>query len=96
LVNVDLLSVATDDGVHLDGALRRPASNSPAQFSVDLVIYHHGVGGNFYRPSVFDSVGDDLLGARCAVLRVNNRGHDTAFRNRTHEEAAFNTIQRFS
>jgi pimeloyl-ACP methyl ester carboxylesterase len=84
-VNVDLVSVETDDGVLLDGVLRRPASNSPRQFSVDLVICHHGTGGNFYRrlssrqPFLFDTVGDDLLRAGCAVLRVNNRGHDTAF-----------------
>jgi pimeloyl-ACP methyl ester carboxylesterase len=54
------------------------------QLGVDLVICHHGAGGNFYRrfsrqPSLVDTVGDDLLRAGCAVLRVNNRGHDTAY-----------------
>jgi dienelactone hydrolase len=79
-VNVDLVSVETDDGVLLDGVLRRPASNSAARLGVDLVICHHGAGGNFYRRlGPFAAVGDDLLSAGCAVLRVNNRGHDTAF-----------------
>jgi pimeloyl-ACP methyl ester carboxylesterase len=78
-VNVDLVSVETEDGVHLDGALRMPMSNSTVQFGLDLVICHHGVAGNFYRPSLFDAVGDDLLRAGCAVLRANSRGHDTAF-----------------
>jgi pimeloyl-ACP methyl ester carboxylesterase len=83
-VNVDLVSVETDDGVFLDGALHRPAANSPTQFGVDLVICHHGAGGNFYRrfsrqPSLFDAVSDDLLRDGFTVLRVNNRGHDTAF-----------------
>jgi hypothetical protein len=78
-VNVDLIGVDTDDGVRLEAALRRPASNSPAKLGVDLVICHHGVGGNFYRPSVFDAVGDDLLRAGCAVLRANSRGPDMAF-----------------
>jgi hypothetical protein len=77
-VDVDLVSVETEDGVHLDGALRRPVSNSPT-LGLDLVICHHGVGGNLDRPNVFDAVGDDLLRAGCAVLRVNSRGHDTAF-----------------
>ena len=39
---------------------------------------HHGVGGNFYNPSL-DAVGDRLLAEGVAVLRVNNRGHDIAY-----------------
>jgi len=43
---------------------------------VDVVIFHHGVGGNFYGPGMFDQYSDALLERGCAVLRVNNRGHD--------------------
>jgi pimeloyl-ACP methyl ester carboxylesterase len=78
-VSVDLVRVETDDGIPLDGALRRPAANSPTQLGLDLVICHHGVGGKFYDPHFFDAVGDDLLRAGCSMLRVNSRGHDMAF-----------------
>jgi dienelactone hydrolase len=44
-----------------------------------VVICDHGVGSKFYTPSFFDAVGDRLLEHGCAVLRVNNRGHDDAF-----------------
>ena len=40
---------------------------------------HHGVGGNFYRASFQDKMGDELLNRGVAVLRVNNRGHDLAY-----------------
>jgi pimeloyl-ACP methyl ester carboxylesterase len=43
---------------------------------VDVVIFHHGVGGNFYGPGMFEQYSDALLERGCAVLRVNNRGHD--------------------
>ena len=72
---VDLVSVETRDKVRLDGILRRPAV-SPSQLGVDLVILHHGVGGNFYDAGMFAEYSDALLEKGCAVLRVNNRGHD--------------------
>jgi alpha-beta hydrolase superfamily lysophospholipase len=38
---------------------------------------------NFYpRHYPFDALGEDLLRAGCAVLRANNRGHDTPFPTR--------------
>lgn len=76
-MNVDLVNTQTSDGVVLSGAWRRPTA-SPA-LGVDAVIMHHGVGGNFYNPSFLDTVGDRLLAEGCAVLRVNNRGHDIAY-----------------
>jgi pimeloyl-ACP methyl ester carboxylesterase len=42
------------------------------------VICHHGVGNNFYSSNFFDAMGDALLERGCAILRVNNRGHDQA------------------
>ena len=32
--------------------------------------------GNFYTPGMFDQYSDAVLDRGCAVLRVNNRGHD--------------------
>ena len=72
---VDLVKVETPDGVRLDGTLRRPASG-PSRLGVDVVILHHGVGGNFYDQGMFEGYSDALLEQGCSVLRVNNRGHD--------------------
>lgn len=74
-MKVDLVDVKTRDGVRLDGILREPAS-TPSRLGVDIVILHHGVGGNFYDPGMFAGYSDALLEKGCAVLRVNNRGHD--------------------
>jgi pimeloyl-ACP methyl ester carboxylesterase len=78
-MNVDLVNVETSDGVVLSGAWRRPATGQAATLGVDVVIMHHGVGGNFYNPSFLDAIGDRLLAEGAAVLRVNNRGHDIAY-----------------
>lgn len=77
---VDLVSVQTRDGVRLDGTLRRPDQEKASRLGVDVVILHHGVGGNFYNPGMFDAYSDSLLEVGCAVLRVNNRGHDLVSR----------------
>ena len=76
---VDLVSVDTSDGVRLNGALRTPEAGKTASLGVDIVIFHHGVAGNFYNPSFLDTIGDNLLAQGCAVLRVNNRGHDITY-----------------
>ena len=73
---VDLVHVTTRDGVRLDGTWRQPPLGHTAQLGVDVVILHHGVGGNFYSPGMFEQYSDALLEQGCAVLRVNNRGHD--------------------
>src|SRR5581483_7777117 len=78
-MQADLVSVETSDGVRLDGALRRPARATEPQLGLDLVICHHGLGGNFYGASFFQGAGDRLLADGCAVLRVNSRGHDQLF-----------------
>ena len=49
-MKVDLVDVKTRDGVRLDGILREPVS-TPSRLGVDVVILHHGVGGNFYDPA---------------------------------------------
>jgi pimeloyl-ACP methyl ester carboxylesterase len=73
---VDLVNIKTRDGVRLDGTWRQPNLENASQLGVDVVIFHHGVGGNFYSPGMFDQYSDALLDRGCAVLRVNNRGHD--------------------
>jgi len=78
-MQVELVSVETADGVRLDGALRRPAGGDK-RLGLDLLICHHGVGGNFYNPYFFDDLGALLLDQGCAVVRVNSRGHDQAYR----------------
>jgi pimeloyl-ACP methyl ester carboxylesterase len=78
-MNIELVNVQTIDDVRLDGSLRTATSAGTVRLGVDLVICHHGVGSNFYRPSFFDFMGDALLEAGCAILRVNNRGHDQAY-----------------
>ena len=74
---VDLVHVQTRDEVRLDGIWRKPSQETISQLDVDVVILHHGVGGNFYHPGMFDVFGDALLEQGCAVLRVNNRGHES-------------------
>jgi pimeloyl-ACP methyl ester carboxylesterase len=74
-VLAELVSVQTSDGVRLDGALRTPTSSATTA-GPDVVIFHHGVGGNFYGASFFDDLGSLMLESGCAVLRVNSRGHD--------------------
>jgi pimeloyl-ACP methyl ester carboxylesterase len=72
-MQVELVDTVTSDGVPLDGYLRTPQTASS-----DIVVFHHGVGANFYRPAFFDHMGDALLEQGWTVLRVNNRGHDQA------------------
>src|SRR5215510_15192706 len=73
---VDLVNVTTRDGIRLDGTWRKPSVQRASQLGVDVVILHHGVGGNFYSPGMFEQYSDGRLEQGCAVLRVNNRGHD--------------------
>jgi pimeloyl-ACP methyl ester carboxylesterase len=73
---VDLVHVSTRDGIRLDGTWRKPHPERVSELGVEVVILHHGVGGNFYGPGMFDQYSDALLERGCAVLRVNNRGHD--------------------
>ncbi len=78
-MHVELVSIETADGVRLGGYLRTPSAANTAKLGVDVVICHHGVGGNFYAASFFDTMGDALLADGTAILRVNSRGHDQAF-----------------
>jgi len=72
----ELVTAETRDGVRLEGSLRRPAAGAANQLGIDVMIMHHGIGGNFYRSVMFDYLSEALLAAGCAPLRVNNRGHE--------------------
>ncbi|HLH21922.1 MAG TPA: alpha/beta fold hydrolase [Chloroflexota bacterium] len=78
-MNVELVRTTAADGVPLVGALRVPAPGAEPWLPVDVMIMHHGVGGNFYNAHFQDRMGEALLERGCAVLRVNNRGHDLAY-----------------
>ena len=78
-MNVELVRVVTADGVRLEGTLRRAESPETRALPVDVMIFHHGVGGNFYNQTFFEPMSDAFLALGCDVLRVNNRGHDLAF-----------------
>ena len=75
-MSLELVSTQTEDGVQLDGLLRRPDSDRTTSLGADLVVIHHGVGGNFYRSVLYGIIQERLAAEGCAVLRVNNRGHD--------------------
>ena len=75
-MSVELVNVRTSDGVRLDGSWLKATSPGKSQFPVDVMILHHGVAGNFYGPSPFEDWGPWLAENGCAVIRVNNRGHD--------------------
>jgi pimeloyl-ACP methyl ester carboxylesterase len=77
---VDLVSVTTRDGIRLDGTWRKPPLAHVSQLGVDVVFFHHGAAGNFYGAGMFEQYSDALLERGCAVLRVNNRGHDPVSR----------------
>ncbi len=79
-MKVDLVHVQTEDGIRLDGTLRAPTQSSSGSLNVDILILLHGVGGNFYGPGLFEEMSDFIVDAGCAVLQVNNRGHDPVSR----------------
>ena len=83
---VDLVKVETRDGIRLDGIWRKPQQESASQLGVDVVLLMHGVGGNFYGAGMFEEYSDALLKRGCAVLRVNNRGHDPISQVMVEEE----------
>lgn len=90
---VELVRVVTADGVRLEGTLRLPESSAASRLPVDVMIFHHGVGGNFYNQSFFEPMSAAFLERGCAVLRVNNRGRDLAYNSPAGRlGAAFETV----
>jgi pimeloyl-ACP methyl ester carboxylesterase len=91
---IDLVSILTPDEVTLDGSLRRPDADIESSLPIDCIIMHHGVGSNFYKPHFHDPMAEKFLARGCAVMRVNNRGHDLAYNHLPQGRlgAAFETI----
>lgn len=71
---VDLVQATTRDGIRLDGVYQE--SKPTAALGIDAFCFIHGTGGNFYGSTLFDQLGERLVGLGAAVLRVNTRGHD--------------------
>jgi pimeloyl-ACP methyl ester carboxylesterase len=91
---VDLVSIQTQDEVTLDGSLRRPAADNESSLPIDCIIMHHGVGSSFYKAHFHNEMSEKFLERGCAVLRVNNRGHDLAYNMLPYGRlgAAFETV----
>ncbi len=75
---VDLINLASGDGVNLDGAFFEPAADVKPRGSVDALLLIHGSGGNFYRPAT-KAMADDLRRQGYACLALNTKGHDTVW-----------------
>lgn len=75
-MSLELVQTTTSDGVRLDGAYQKPDYSLRSELGVDVMILHHGVGGNFYGSGPFEDFGPWLVEKGCAAIRVNNRGHD--------------------
>lgn len=72
----ELTTTQTADGIKLHGALWR----SPTRHSkVDLLIFIHGVGSNFYQSSIVGKIIPTLLDSGISLLSINTRGHDFVF-----------------
>ena len=87
-----LVECETADGIRLDGFLHTPSDSarqaaSEAGLQVDVMILHHGVGGNFYQGNLYNGLCEILLQYGCAVMQVNNRGHDLVHRAASRSRA---------
>lgn len=65
----ELVRTKTSDGLKLQGLLVQPASPSRG-----VVLYTHGVEGNFYENEFFDDVGAAVIEAGFSFCTVNTRG----------------------
>ena len=73
---VDLINLASGDGVNLDGVFFAPAPGVSPPGPVEALLLIHGSGGNFYRPAT-KAMGEDLRNRGYACLALNTKGHDT-------------------
>jgi alpha-beta hydrolase superfamily lysophospholipase len=77
---VDLITLASGDGVNLDGMFCEPTSGVAGEGPVEAVLLIHGSGGNFYRPAT-RAMAEDLRNRGYACLALNTKGHDTVWAN---------------
>lgn len=80
-MHVELVRTVTSDGLRLDGALASPTDEPTDQPPTNrpAALLLHGVAGNFYSSSTFESVIPKLRALGLAVLSVNTRGRDSVF-----------------
>lgn len=76
-MQVELLSVRTDDGCLLDAAYWPAANEAPAL--ADALVLIHGAGGNGFSPTQ-RALAEGLALAGVAVLTLSTRGHDVVSR----------------
>lgn len=76
-MNGELVSTQTTDGLTLHGFLLRSEEN--ANPNVDLLIFVHGVGSNFYQSSLVRKTWSQFSDSGLSILSVNTRGHDFVF-----------------
>ena len=77
---VDLISVANQEGLLLDGAFYAPAADAPDPGPVDAMLLIHGSRGNFCDPAT-KSMAEDLGAQGIACLALNTNAHDTIWYN---------------
>lgn len=73
---IDLLRVATADGLLLDGALQEPQGSPSGERPIDASLFLHGTGSSFYGSALLEGLAGILGAWGAAVLRANTRGHD--------------------
>ena len=81
--HVELCRVTTQDGLHLDGALRVPDQRA-TQLPIDACLLIHGTGSNFTAPGLMETFAHQAVDAGLVSLRVNTRGHDLMARISTN------------
>lgn len=75
---MELVRVTKADKARLEGPWY-PATAAVGS-TIDAVIMHYGVGGNFYAAGFFEEALPALAACGIAVLRAKNRGHDGVYR----------------
>ena len=77
---VDLISVANQEGLLLDGAFYAPAVDALDTGPVDAMLLIHGSRGNFCDPAT-KCMAEDLSAQGIACLALNTNAHDTIWYN---------------
>src|SRR3989442_6900084 len=71
----ELVSIAAEDGLPLDGAVIRPVGRSTHPVPL---VYVHGLSFRFYAPEIL-RIGRALAGHGYTFVTGNNRGHDGGY-----------------
>lgn len=78
-----LVQTVTDDGIKLHGALHPADAIYNSDLSpppkIDLILFLHGVGSNFYQSALVSRMAPIVNEAGIGLLSANTRGHDFVF-----------------